>query len=425
MTFLILKHLKIPEKGRYFISYASGYIFLVLCTHTESVSWISGRTDIIATFFFLASLCTFLQSEKMTGAYYKILSVLFFTFALLSKETAVTLPLIILLMDFYLFKSKDKKNLIKKMMPYLLILLIYLFVRSYLINNPTDYLFTRFNIKILFKILIIFPSRIFIPPLGKFFIGNFGIPLNAILFLIFIVLFFLLILKKRATIIPKEIYLIGVIFLISMIPTMMLSVSSTDTQGERFLYLPSAFFVILLTLMLYNICNLKYFVIVIFIVLIFHYVHLKNCNKNWILAGQISNRITTEIASLLKEKPIIIINLPDSINGAFIFRNGISEAIELCCFPKKIPEVCIIITHELKDLSDLIIVTKEENTIHAVLNKNSILTREDDLKNNPISKEFSYKSQDFNECHINFNSELIFEKNLFLYFSKGNIHQLK
>ncbi len=38
------------------ISVAAGLIFLLLPSHTEAVSWISGRTDLMATLFFLTAL---------------------------------------------------------------------------------------------------------------------------------------------------------------------------------------------------------------------------------------------------------------------------------------------------------------------------------------------------------------------------------
>src|SRR5258706_1044478 len=42
------------------IAILAGVLFLVHPSHTEAVSWISGRADLIATFFCLASLCTYL-----------------------------------------------------------------------------------------------------------------------------------------------------------------------------------------------------------------------------------------------------------------------------------------------------------------------------------------------------------------------------
>jgi hypothetical protein len=68
--------------------------------HTEAVAWISGRSDVLCAFFFLASVLSFIHfiqiqnRSKRLGAYF--LSLIFFLCSLLAKEMAVTLPLILL-----------------------------------------------------------------------------------------------------------------------------------------------------------------------------------------------------------------------------------------------------------------------------------------------------------------------------------------
>lgn len=73
-------------------------IFAVHPLHTEAVNAINFREDLLVTFFFLLSFFLFLKglmTDKMgiVGAF----SLLFYTCALFSKESAVTLPAIVLL----------------------------------------------------------------------------------------------------------------------------------------------------------------------------------------------------------------------------------------------------------------------------------------------------------------------------------------
>ncbi len=87
---------KIPNKIRYPLVFA--LFFSVHPSHVEAVSWVSGRTDLLAAFFiFFAALwfIRFLQ-EKRRGHFilYYLLSMLFFLLGLLSKENAFLFPLL-------------------------------------------------------------------------------------------------------------------------------------------------------------------------------------------------------------------------------------------------------------------------------------------------------------------------------------------
>jgi Flp pilus assembly protein TadD len=78
--------------------------------HVESVAWISERKDVLYAFFFLAALLCYggyLKTNFKKRFYYAAL-VLFF-FSLLSKAMAMTLPLILFLMDRF-FCRRDVKN---------------------------------------------------------------------------------------------------------------------------------------------------------------------------------------------------------------------------------------------------------------------------------------------------------------------------
>jgi tetratricopeptide (TPR) repeat protein len=72
-------------------------LFAVHPIHTESVTWISGRTDLICGFFFFLSFLLYLYYRRRERWGYLIGSLVAFFFALLSKEMAITLPAVILL----------------------------------------------------------------------------------------------------------------------------------------------------------------------------------------------------------------------------------------------------------------------------------------------------------------------------------------
>ncbi|NTW34155.1 MAG: tetratricopeptide repeat protein, partial [Bacteroidetes bacterium] len=100
--------------------------FAIHPMHVESVAWISERKDVLYAFFFIAALLAYHKyNEKKTGS----LLFLFFTFILfvlsaLCKPAAVTLPVLMLLIDFYLKRKFDLKCILEKV-PFFIIAIIF------------------------------------------------------------------------------------------------------------------------------------------------------------------------------------------------------------------------------------------------------------------------------------------------------------
>ena len=86
--------------GRTVIALAVAALFAVHPSRTESVEWISGRTDVLMTFFLLLAVeASHAAAMSRTGARRAVafsVSIGAFLAALMSKETAVILPLLLL-----------------------------------------------------------------------------------------------------------------------------------------------------------------------------------------------------------------------------------------------------------------------------------------------------------------------------------------
>jgi hypothetical protein len=76
-------------------------IFGIHPMHVESVAWVSARKDVLCGFFCLLSLIAYLHYVHEAKQRGLILSFLFFSLALFSKVTAMMLPLLLLLIDWY------------------------------------------------------------------------------------------------------------------------------------------------------------------------------------------------------------------------------------------------------------------------------------------------------------------------------------
>jgi tetratricopeptide (TPR) repeat protein len=75
---------------------AAALLFALHPIHIESVAWISGRTDILATMFFIPAFLSFIMYEERGDALSLVLLGLFFMFSLFCKENAVALIPVVL-----------------------------------------------------------------------------------------------------------------------------------------------------------------------------------------------------------------------------------------------------------------------------------------------------------------------------------------
>ena len=135
LTFLTLstpamKENKItPYAG--FIALFSGLVFVSHPVQVEAVTYICQRAASLATLFYMASLCFYVQSRLLQDAkpipgpqgFYYILSLLMAVVAMFTKEIAITLPVMILLYEFFFFETKRSQHW-KHVFPFLFTLFI-------------------------------------------------------------------------------------------------------------------------------------------------------------------------------------------------------------------------------------------------------------------------------------------------------------
>lgn len=94
---------------KWLVALLTAAIFALHPMHVESVVWISERKDVLYTFFFLLASISYWQYLVKNKKYWMLLTFCFFVLSVLSKAMAVTLPLVLLLLDYW--KGKNLKEL--------------------------------------------------------------------------------------------------------------------------------------------------------------------------------------------------------------------------------------------------------------------------------------------------------------------------
>jgi tetratricopeptide (TPR) repeat protein len=99
-------------------------LFAIHPMHVESVVWVSERKDLLYTLFYLGALCTYvvyIQNDKHKKYYY--ITFVLFVVSCLSKGMAVSLPLVLFLIDYFKGRSFSRNTILEKV-PFLIISLV-------------------------------------------------------------------------------------------------------------------------------------------------------------------------------------------------------------------------------------------------------------------------------------------------------------
>lgn len=90
--------------------------------HVESVVWISERKDVLCALFFLLSILAYLKYFITKRALFYGASLMSFAMALMSKPMAVTLPIVLIILDFYPLKRwktvRELKQVLLEKIPF-------------------------------------------------------------------------------------------------------------------------------------------------------------------------------------------------------------------------------------------------------------------------------------------------------------------
>ena len=311
------------------ISIITALLFACHPIHTESVTWISGRTDIIAGMFFLSAFylyqkaihslpineknCSLNSPEVLKlflkhGKIFYVCSIILFALAMLCKEMVATLPFLLIAYTHYFAGLRNRGQFKISLLlstPYFFVILLYGVIRFIILGihtvvnpggeemrgfYPTTLSFTKTIFIYLFK--LIYPAHL------SAYIQNpmsFSITEPTIILSIFgvaVLIFLIVWLKKRWA----GMSFLILFYLVTLLPlSNFIRISAPWDMGfvtaERFLYIPSLGFCGIISVLLTNAwktlkCSfsiLEYVTILLFIaLLIFYSGRTLSRNRDWI-----------------------------------------------------------------------------------------------------------------------------------------------
>jgi hypothetical protein len=403
MVFYFTRHLT----GEEIAGWVAAFIFAVQPLHTEAVSWISGRSDLIFSFFYLLAFLCFLEYKSKEGKIkvYLALSSFFFILSLLSKEAAITLPAILFLTEYFLNHRESRNNRYRiklwEYIPFVLICVVYLIIKAFFIKGRIHD--SELGIEILFRTGYSF-FQLFAPiNIDTFNLKNMaGFILNSVIImnLVVLLLAYLYYSRDKKRMIPFLIYC-ALWVCITSFPLYIVS-------GARFLYIASVASSMILGLFLTDaIHGLKekslglsrVLLSLLFIsIILTSSIRILNRNKLYNYAGNIADRILTQLKN----------NYPTFPNGSFLyfinFPHDWVRDSELWVMP--IPNMGMAIKVKYGDTS--LIVHSEHKTLSTTDEKLEFLERNHLKKYIKEGKHFYVF--EYQDSHITESTEMFREK---------------
>lgn len=311
------------------ISYLCAMLFSVLSIHGESLFWIAASFELLAPLFGLLTFYLYIHNKKLV-------SMVFILPALLSHESMIVLPFILIAYDVLMFKKINLKALVISLLITALYIYLRIFSGAHWFNGDYSYNLFRLPFNTLGNGVSYLGGILFGPVMLDFF-GNLriGMRQNTLLMLLMgmcIVGILLVIVKVRKNISVLGIFL-GTGFLISVAP--FLGLGNTT---ERYAYFPSVWLILILGIFFMKIQSkvskrIDFSIIGLCVIGIgiWNIFELKASEKDWQKAGDITFTTLASIRNNYINTPpkstFLVVNLPIKYNNAWVFPVGFDDAM--------------------------------------------------------------------------------------------------
>lgn len=227
------------------ISLFGAILFAIHPVHTENVAWIKETTTLLSSLFMFSALFCYLRYREFKASRYLLISIMLFSFSLLSKETSIVFPLLIAMIDIYLFKRDALQRGWGSWILNFAIALLFLWARTAVLGQiaQQEYyyggsfkttLFTMFRVIAYYLKLLVFPINLcgdyLQYPLSYDF--DMLVAASAGLLVIFLIVALWQIRKNPLISLGIAFFFLTLLPVLNIVPVKILI-------AERFLYLPS------------------------------------------------------------------------------------------------------------------------------------------------------------------------------------------
>jgi len=299
-------------------------IFLVSPWSSETYFWLSCRFDITATLFIMLTLLYSLRALSKIRIYdYFIIFILSF-FAYISKEIAVTLPFIFIILGIRVKGIRGLKNssILKIFTFQVLSLLVCFVLRNKYVGIFMGGYGNYFDI-------VNISNFIFYPVLSlnnyilEPFAPNYYVPHLLFLFSLFLIIYHALFKNFTTTLFFMTMYFVAILTTLYTVP------------NGRLIYFPSIFICIILAVGMVNWFNKiledisgkkAYCIIIIFCIIIFSYMYnyINYQRKIWSEASLLAKESIIQVSEYIKDsKKLYISNMPIRfVEGPYILKSN-------------------------------------------------------------------------------------------------------
>jgi len=345
-------------------SFLSACLFAVLPSHSEAVCWVSGRTDLLATVFGLAATLLFIRGRTVPA-------LLLYAAGMLCKESILLLPAI-----WAIIPRPGEK---RKSTPVIIALAL----------APAAY--TAFRLVAspgLFEALttggqLASPGwsiggnvvrallRTFQPPLPQGAEETMrglppavaALPLAAFTALVVFVIAH----RKPSRALVGAALALAAVWLVALLPALRMKVAVFDTQSERFLYFPGTALILLFALLISATAGEgRAATVLLSASAALGFISTMHLARNWSEAGALCADIAGDPA-LSGRGNTVLANVPDNLNGAYVFRNGLDEAVAMACGTWPDEPVGVLSTHSVSSRADTVDVRVSGDSIRITI----------------------------------------------------------
>lgn len=319
-------------------------LFLLLPNHYEVAVWLSGRTDGLAFFFSLAALSFFILYREKRRSIFFALSLAFYFFGLLTKESAAFAPLLMFFFDLAVYRPRVIQ-IVKAMGMYVGVSLVYVAIRASVLGSliSTDPSLSASLLRLpsigqlqtfLSRSLILMNESVlseYVPTLAR--LWN---EWHALIFITGGVIVLLVHVKRfsnRSFLMPAALGIL--MFILFSLPVLSLAGDITpELKHSRFVYASSAGLVFLLALVLWTDTKSRVTrtiqIIAKACVIILLCIGLFVNAIPWVRAGEVVSRVTKGLDPFrerLTSQPsslLLVHRIPGEIRGAYAFHDPLS-----------------------------------------------------------------------------------------------------